>query len=75
MEPTKRELRQQKREIKRAGGKRRRRQLKQGLAEHPEEAPYTEYDFGRYSSAPMNGIDSDTTRRRGSRDPGSADRD
>ena len=34
----KRELRQLKREIKRKGGKVRRRQLKQGLAANPEEA-------------------------------------
>jgi hypothetical protein len=63
MEPTKRELRQQKRDIKRAGGKRRRRQLKQGLAEHPEEARDTSFDFGRYRSATLNGIDRDATRR------------
>ncbi|WP_422930553.1 hypothetical protein [Singulisphaera sp. PoT] len=67
MEPTKKELRQQKREIKRAGSKRRRRQLKQQLAEHPDEAPDAEFDFGRYESATMNGLDRDNTRR-GSRD-------
>ncbi len=64
MEPTKRDLRQEKREIKRAGNKRRRRQLKQGLAEHPEDAPFTEVDFGRYESARLNGIDHDATRSR-----------
>ena len=63
-EPTKRELRQQKREIKRAGSQRRRRQLKQALRENPEEAPYTEFDFGRYESARFNGMDHDATRRR-----------
>jgi hypothetical protein len=68
MEPTKRELRELKRQIKRAGGKRRRRQLKQGLLEHPEEAHHTEFDFGRYRSAPMNGLDrgSDRDGRSGS---------
>ncbi|AGA30319.1 hypothetical protein [Singulisphaera acidiphila] len=64
MDHTKRELRQQKREIKRAGGKRRRRLLKQGLAERPEEAVDTVFDFGRYSSAKLNGIDRDSTRQR-----------
>jgi hypothetical protein len=63
-EPTKRELRQQKREIKRAGSQRRRRMLKQELREHPEDAPLGEFDFGRYSSAPFNGLDHDATRRR-----------
>lgn len=64
MDLTKRELRQQKREIKRAGGKRRRRLLKLGLAECPEEAPNATFDFGRYSSAKLNGIDRDSTRQR-----------
>ncbi|WP_406700845.1 hypothetical protein V5E97_18825 [Singulisphaera sp. Ch08] len=64
MDQTKRELRQQKREIKRAGGKRRRRLLKQGLAERPDEATHTEFDFGRSSSAKLNGIDRDSTRQR-----------
>lgn len=53
----KRELRQLKREIKRKGGKVRRHQLKQSLIENPEEAHTVEADFGRFSSAPMNGID------------------
>ncbi|HMB06379.1 MAG TPA: hypothetical protein VKP69_21930 [Isosphaeraceae bacterium] len=63
MGPTKRELRQRKREIKRAGGKRRRRQLKQALAEDPADAPYAEFDFGRFESAKLNGMDHDATRR------------
>lgn len=63
MEPTKRELREQKREIKRAGGKRRLRQLKQALVEDPEGAPDGQFDFGRYESARLNGIDHDATRR------------
>lgn len=68
MDPSKRELRQQKREVKRAGGKRLRRLLKQDLAENPDEAPHAEVDFGRNSSATMNGLDRDATRRRESRD-------
>jgi hypothetical protein len=63
-EPTKRELREQKRVVKRAGSQRRRRMLKQALKENPEEAPWVQYDFGRFSSAPLNGIDHDATRRR-----------
>ena len=41
MEPTKRELRQLKREIKRAGSQRRRREWKRELRENPEEAPFS----------------------------------
>lgn len=63
MEPTKRELRQQKREIKRLGSQRRRRQLKRALVEHPEDAQDAEFDFGPYSSARLNGLDRDPTRR------------
>lgn len=63
MDASKRELRQQKRETKRAGGKHRRRQWKRGLADHPEDAPLDRDDFGRYSSAAMNGVDRDATRR------------
>ena len=59
----KRELRQLKREIKRKGGKLRRRQLKQGLAENPEEARDTQVDFGRYRSATLNGLDREQTWR------------
>ena len=53
----KRELRQLKREIKRKGGKIRRRQLKQGLIDNPDEAQDTVVDFGRFASRPMNDID------------------
>ncbi len=62
---TKRELRQEKREVKRAGGKRRRRELKSGLAENPDEAPFAVPDFGKLSSAPLNGIDRRPARRDG----------
>jgi hypothetical protein len=64
MEPTKRELRQLKRDIKREGSQRRRREWKRDLRENPEEAPYSGEDFGRYSSAELNGIDRDQTRHR-----------
>ena len=64
MEPTKREQRQHKRELKRAGTQRRRRRWKRDLRENPEEAPYSREDFGRYSTAELNGMDRDNTRRR-----------
>jgi hypothetical protein len=53
----KRELRQLKRELKREGSQRRRRQLKRDLIENPEEAHHSEFSFGRYASADMNGMD------------------
>jgi hypothetical protein len=65
MEPTRRDLRRAKREQKRAGSQRRRRQWKRDLRENPEEAPYSEEDFGRYSTAELNAMDHDNTRRRG----------
>lgn len=64
MDPDKRQLRKLKREIKKAGNKRRRAALKRDLADNPEEAAHSEFDFGRTSSAGMNGLDQDATRRR-----------
>ena len=60
----KRRQRQLKRDVKRAGNKRRRQQLKRDLERNPEDAAHTEFDFGRDSSAGLNGLDRDTTRRR-----------
>jgi hypothetical protein len=60
----KRQFRKWKRDLKRAGNKRRRKQLKRELAEKPEDAPFTEFDFGRYSSTTLNGFDQDATRKR-----------
>jgi len=60
----KRQLRKLKRDLKQAGNKRRRQHLKRELAENPEDAPFTEFDFGRTSSAGLNGLDQDATRRR-----------
>ena len=66
----KRELRQLKREIKRKGGKLRRRQLKAGLTENPEDAQDTVVDLGRLQSKPLNGLDRDQAwQREGSPDP------
>jgi hypothetical protein len=60
----KRQLRKLKRDVKRAGNKRRRHHMKRQLAEAPEEAARADFDFGRASSAGYNGLDRDATRRR-----------
>ena len=57
-------LRELKREIKRAGNKRRRQHLKRELHERPEDAPHSEFAFGRVSSAGLNHLDNDATRRK-----------
>jgi hypothetical protein len=68
MDQDKRQLRKLKRDIKRAGNKRRRLHLKRQLADSPEEAARAEVDFGRASSAAYNGMDRDATRRRHQQD-------
>ena len=68
MDPQKRELRKLKRDVKRAGNKRRRQHLKRELHQNPEEAAHSEYDFGRNTSETLNGLDQDATRRRAPRD-------
>lgn len=60
----KRQYRRLKRDVKRAGNKRRRRHLKRELADNSEEAPYSAFDFGSDSSAGLNGLDNDSTRWR-----------
>lgn len=50
----KRALRELKRQIKRAGNKRRRLSLKRDLLDNPEEAPYSEENFGKNSSRVLN---------------------
>jgi len=60
----KRRYRKLKRDVKRAGNKRRRNFLKRELNENPEEAPHSEFDFGDTSSEVLNGLDQDATRRR-----------
>lgn len=64
MDPDKRILRKLKRDLKRSGSKRRRRHLKRELAENPEEAPHSEFEFGDDRSENLNGMDRDSTRRR-----------
>lgn len=62
MEPTKREFRRLKRELKRAGSQHRRRQWKRDLRDRPEDAPYSEERFGRFSTAELNGNDKPRVR-------------
>jgi hypothetical protein len=64
MDQDKRRQRELKREIKRAGNRKRRQALKRDLADNPEEAAHSEFDFGRNSSAGLNGLDNDAKRRR-----------
>jgi hypothetical protein len=64
MDQDKRKYRQLKRDLKKAGNRKRRRQLQRDLLEQPEEAAHSEFDFGRDSSAGLNGNDRDATRRR-----------
>ncbi len=68
MDQDKRHYRQLKRDVKKAGNRKRRQALKRDLVENPEEAPHTEFDFGRASSASLNGLDNDATRRPKGRD-------
>jgi hypothetical protein len=70
MDPQKRQIRKLKRDVKRAGNKRRRQYLKRELHSNPEEAPHSEYDFGRNTSETLNGLDQDATRRREPRGEG-----
>jgi len=64
MDQDKRLLRKLKRDIKRAGNKRRRQFLKRQLEEKPDDAPYAQFDFGRDSSAGLNALDRDAKRRK-----------
>lgn len=64
MDPDKRKYRQLKREIKRAGSKHRRRDLKEQLRADPEQAHHQEENLGRHRSAHLNANDKDATRSR-----------
>jgi hypothetical protein len=59
----KRLMRKLKREIKRAGNRQRRQHLKRTLQD-PEGAADAEFDYGRNTSANLNGNDRDATRQR-----------
>jgi hypothetical protein len=67
MNGDKRELREQKRILKRKGNQHNRREVRRRLAEHPEEAADIEVDFGRFGTSGLNGIDHDATRFRSQR--------
>jgi hypothetical protein len=64
MNDDKRKQRQLKRDIKKAGNRKRRQGLKRQLAVDPESAAEGEPDVGRFRSADLNGNDRDATRRR-----------
>jgi hypothetical protein len=64
MDQEKRRHRERKRDIKKAGNRKRRQHLKRDLRDNPEEAAHTEFEFGRDSSEGLNGNDHDATRRR-----------
>jgi len=64
MEQDKRRYRKLKRDVKQAGNRKRRRHLQRELLDHPEAVAQTDFDFGRDSSAGLNGNDRDSTRRR-----------
>lgn len=59
----KREQRREKREVKRLGGKLRRRLLKKALEENPAEAQHDSVGFGKLSSEPWNGLDRPSHRQ------------
>lgn len=69
MDPDKRQLRQLKRHIKKAGSRHRRRQLQRDLADNPGEAHHSEEDLGRLESKTMNRLDNDATRKRSNGEP------
>lgn len=64
MNDDKRRHRQLKREMKKAGNRKRRRHFERELARDPEHAHEAEFTFGRDSSQPLNGIDRDAKRTR-----------
>ena len=64
MDQDKRKYRQLKRDLKRAGNRKRRRYLQRELLEKPEDAGRSDFDFGRHGTAGLNGNDRDATRRR-----------
>jgi len=64
MDQEKRRLRQLKRDIKKAGNRKRRQFLKRNLRDDPEGAAEADFDYGRASSTGLNGLDKDSTRRR-----------
>ena len=68
MEQDKRSYRQLKRDLKRAGNRKRRRRLQRDLLDNPDDAPHGDFTFGRDSTAGLNGNDRDATRRQRAKD-------
>ncbi|MBY0229938.1 MAG: hypothetical protein K2W96_11710 [Gemmataceae bacterium] len=64
MQDDKSRHRQMKRDLKKAGTRKLRRQLGRQLATDPEGAAEADYDHGRDTTAHLNGNDHDRTRRR-----------
>jgi len=62
MQQDKRQQRKLKREIKQAGNKKRRLELKNDLRDNPEEAHWSEPTVGKKISEALNGLDQDATR-------------
>ncbi len=63
MDREKKALRKEKRQVKRAGNKSRRRKFERDLRENPEQAHESEYRFGKKGSKRYNGLDRDPTRQ------------
>ena len=57
-------LREEKRAVKKAGVRKARRALQRTLVDDPDEAHLADIDYTHTSSAGLNGIDRDMTRRR-----------
>ena len=64
-DPDKRKLRELKRVLKKRGNKHRRHELKRDLTANPEEAAHAEENLGRHRSDTLNGLDKDSTRKKG----------
>jgi hypothetical protein len=64
MDQEKRRYRQLKRDLKQAGNRKRRRHLQRELSANPDDAAETDFEFGRFGTADLNGNDRDATRRR-----------
>jgi hypothetical protein len=68
MNDGKRLYRELKRDVKKAGNRKQRRHFDRELARDPANAHEAEFDYGRDSSASMNGNDRDATRRSSERE-------
>jgi hypothetical protein len=64
MNQDKRQHREMKRSVKKAGNRKVRRDVQRTIREAPEDAAFLDADYGRYTSEPLNGIDKDATRKR-----------